>query len=754
MAVDRSKLLDAAFLAALESTPLPCGSAPALDAPLAPTSSLTGRMLLELFESQVVARHLDLEARELKRRNEGFYTIGSSGHEGNVVLGRLVRETDPAFLHYRSGALMVERARQRPGATPIFDVLLSLVASSDDPVSGGRHKVFGSPTQWVPPQTSTIASHLPKSLGCAFGIERARALGLPLPIPVDSIVLCNFGDAGSNHNVAQGSFNTAAWCAHQHLPLPLLFVCEDNGIGISVRTPQGWIAKRMSAHPGIHYVAGDGLDLQSAFDAAQEAVEHCRTRRRPVFLHLRTVRLLGHAGSDVESEYRTRADIEATEAVDPLVASARMILALGLDTPAGLREQYESVRRRVAAAAREAASRPKLMSAAEVIAPLAPLDSAAIAAEAARVAEPAMRLAQLPAGEVLPELSDRPRHLAVQLNRVLHEVLLKDPATLLFGEDVARKGGVYHVTSGLAETFGDGRVFNTLLDETSILGLAVGAAHLGFVTMPEIQYLAYLHNAEDQLRGEACSLQFFSKGAFRNPMVVRIAALGYQKGFGGHFHNDSSTAVVRDIPGLVVALPCRGDDAVLMLRTAHAAARVNGAVVAFLEPIALYMTKDLYADGDGLWLTSYPAPGESAAIGSARVHADGEGADICVITYGNGVWLSLRAARRLRKERGCSVRVLDLRWLRPLDRATIVAEARRAGRVLIVDEGRRSGGVHESVAAVLLEELQENMPRVFTVCAEDTYTPLGPAANTVLPSEDGIFTAALRLVSAARGGVA
>ncbi len=749
MAVDRSRLLDAAFLAALDSAPT-AASAASLDAAVH-GSACNGRTLLELYESQVMARHLDLEARELKRRNEGFYTIGSSGHEGNAVLGRLLRATDPAFLHYRSGALMLERARQQPGATPLFDVLLSLVASSDDPASGGRHKVFGSPTQWVPPQTSTIASHLPKALGCAFGIERARALGVALPIPQDSIVLCSFGDASCNHNVAQGAFNTAAWCAHQHLPLPLLFLCEDNGIGISVRTPQGWVEKRMRAHPGLHYVAGDGLDLLSAFAAASEAVAYCRERRRPVFLHLRTVRLLGHAGSDVESEYRERSEIEAAEALDPLVASARLLLQHGLDTAAGLREQYESIRRRVAAASREAARRPKLTSAARVVAPLAPLDVVAIAAEAGRVAAPAARKECLHAGEELPELSLRPRHLAVQINRVLQETLAKDPATFLCGEDVARKGGVYHVTTGLAETFGDGRVFNTLLDETSILGLAIGAAHLGFVPLPEIQYLAYLHNAEDQLRSEACSLQFFSNGAYRNPMVVRIAALGYQKGFGGHFHNDSSTAVLRDIPGLVVALPCRGDDAVRMFRTAHAAARVSGAVVAFLEPIALYMTKDLHADGDGLWLTTYPAPGESVPIGAARVHAEGEGADLCIITYGNGVWMSLRAAHKLL---GSSVRVVDLRWLRPLDRACIVAEAQRAGRVLIVDEGRRSGGVHEAVAAVILEELQECMPRVATVCGEDTYIPLGPAAGTVLPSEDSILAAAQRLLAVPRGGKA
>ena len=116
----------------------------------------------------------------------------------------------------------------------------------------------------------------------------------------------------------------------------------------------------------------------------------------------------------------------------------------------------------------------------------------------------------------------------------------------MFGEDVARKGGVYGVTRGLQKRAGRQRVFDSLLDEQSILGLALGAGVSGLVPIPEIQYLAYLHNAEDQLRGEAASLRFFSNGQYTNPLVVRIAGYGYQKGFGGHFHNDNGVAGLGD----------------------------------------------------------------------------------------------------------------------------------------------------------------------------------------------------------------
>ena len=169
----------------------------------------------------------------------------------------------------------------------------------------------------------------------------------------------------------------------------------------------------------------------------------------------------------------------------------------------------------------------------------------------------------------------------------------RHPELLVFGEDVAVKGGVYGVTRGLRGRFGVHRVFDTLLDEQTILGVALGSALAGFVPVPEIQYLAYLHNAEDQLRGEAASLRFFSDGQYRNGMVVRIAGLAYQRGFGGHFHNDNSVAVLRDIPGLVLAVPSHPADAPGILRTCVELARQDGRVCVFLEPIALYHARDL-----------------------------------------------------------------------------------------------------------------------------------------------------------------
>ncbi len=740
---DRAAIVDDNFRRFIEGWSGSTGSPSDPDGPVREHAPLSRSAFLELFESQILSRHLDLYSRVLRSRDQGYYTIGSAGHEGNAVVGRLTRATDPAFLHYRSGALMAERSRHTRGADFVMDTLLAQVASSEDPVSGGRHKVWGSAPMWVLPQTSTIASHLPKAVGMAIGIRRAEKLGAKPPIPLDSLVVCSFGDATVNHSTALGAFSAAARAVYQQVAAPILFVCEDNGIGISVRTPEGWVEDAFARRPGLRYFSADGLDLVEADRVARDAIRVCRTQRRPVFLHLRVVRLLGHAGSDVELEYRSLPEVEATEARDPLLASARIAIESGVLTPEATLELYDRLRLRVERAAEIAVERPQLQTAKEVVSVLAPHHADEVDREARRPPDSAARLKLWGSEQRFPERR-APRHLAAQINSGLHDLMVKYPESLIFGEDVAQKGGVYNVTLNLLKNFGLARVFNTVLDEQMILGLAQGLGYLGLLPMPEIQYLAYFHNACDQIRGEACSTQFFSRGQFRNPMVLRIASLGYQKGFGGHFHNDNSIAALRDIPGLAIACPSRGDDAVGMLRTAAAMARVNGRVVAFLEPIALYMTKDLYEPKDGEWTFAYPEPDQAVPAGEGRVYAE-DADDLLIVTYGNGVRLSLRAAREFERETGLRVRIVDMRWLNPLPIEWIATHAADCGKVLVVDEGRRSGGVAEAVVAGLVDHAPAGI-KLGRVTGEDSYIPLGPAANLVLPSEESIVDGCRRVL--------
>jgi 2-oxoisovalerate dehydrogenase E1 component len=705
---------------------------------------LAEELMLGLFDSQLGSRHLDLAARWLQGMGEGFYTIGSSGHEGNAAVAAALRPTDPALLHYRSGGFYLERARQVPGVDGLRDVLLGLVASTDDPISGGRHKVFGRHELSVIPQTSTIASHLPRALGVAFALPRAAKLGVPAQWPADSVVVCSFGDASANHSTATGAVNAAIQAGARGLPVPLLFVCEDNGIGISVPTPQGWIAKAYGQRPGLAYFAGDGCDLVSAVTTAQAAAAYVRRHRRPAFLHLSTVRLMGHAGSDLEAAYRTPAQITAEAGRDPVLRTALMLVTAGILSPREALARYEAKRERVRELAQEAIQRPRLKSAEQVVSALAPRSPDAVRQRAVTPAPPELRSQVF--GTALPETGPA-LTLAQSINRALLDVMAADPGAVLFGEDVAVKGGVYGVTRGIAKQLGAARTFDTILDEQTVLGLALGAGLSGLLPIPEIQYLAYLHNAADQLRGEAASLQFFSSGQYRNPMVVRIAGYAYQKGFGGHFHNDNAVAALRDIPGIVIASPSRPEDAPAMLRTCAAAARVDGAVCVYLEPIALYHTKDLHDEGDGGWTAPYAGPENWAEahvpLGRARTHGDGN--DLTIVTFGNGLFMSLRVAERLRRM-GIGIRVVDLRWLAPLPVEDIRREAAATGNVLVVDETRRTGGVSEAVVTALVDAGFDG--RIRRVASEDSFIPLGDAALHVLVSEEDIHRAAMELVHA------
>jgi 2-oxoisovalerate dehydrogenase E1 component len=741
---NRAEIVDRNFIAAVRA--MDAGGhkrSVAGDAPVRAGAAISAAQFREIFEAQMMSRHMDLVAREMRARNEGFYTIGSSGHEANAVVGFLTRITDPAFLHYRSGGFMMARTSKVAGCDPLYDTALSLAASSEDPISGGRHKVWGSRAAWVLPQTSTIASQLSKAVGTAVALEQAKRLRLTPPVPGDSIVVCSFGDASANHSAALGAFNAAQWTTYQNLPVPILFVCEDNGIGISVRTPKGWIETNFGSRPSLHYVKANGSDLVDTFECAEEAIRYCRLQRAPVFLHIELPRLLAHAGTDVETEYRPVHEVEGEEARDPLLGSAALAIEHGVMTSTEVLERYEAIRAAARAAAARAAERPKLTKLADVVRPLAPLSNERVQAEATRVADKQARIRAFGGEAQLPERAP-PRHLSLQINRALFDLMAKYPEMTLFGEDVAQKGGVYTVTSGLATVFRGNRVFNTLLDETTILGLAQGAGYMGLLPFPEIQYLAYFHNACDQIRGEAASLQFFSNEQFANPMVMRIASLGYQKGFGGHFHNDNSFTALRDIPGLVIACPSRGDDAAMMLRTCAALAKVDGRIAAFLEPIALYMTKDLYEAKDNQWLTEYPPPDRAIPLGEARIHAE-DARDLLIVTFGNGVPMSLRVARALEQRTGKRTCVLDLRWLKPLNAELIARHAREIGKVLVVDEGRRTGGISEEIFTAIEEFAGPGIVKRRVVGA-DSYIPLGAAANLVLVSESEIFEAALTLV--------
>ena len=721
--MDRAEIVHENFLARVASGDLPQGAAP--DGTLSATEAVM------LYRAQCLSRALDRTSRAMQKAGQGFYTIGSSGHEGMAAVAHSLRPEDIAFLHYRDAAFQIARANQVPGQSITWDMLLSFACSSEDPISGGRHKVLGSRALMIPPQTSTIASHLPKAVGAAYGLGLARRRPPEhRMLPQDGIAMASFGDASINHSTAQGAINTTGWAAVQSVPLPLLLVCEDNGIGISTQTPKGWIAASMQHRPGIRYFHANALDVYETARVTAEATHFVRSQRKPAFLHLTMVRLYGHAGADLPTTYLPKAQVEAEEANDPLLHTVRLLEKTGALERGDALSIYHETNARVARVAEEAASRPRLRTAADVMATIIPPKRVC-----APTNGPGDEAREAAFGSDIKQM-DQPQPMSRLINWALTDLMLAHGEIVVMGEDVGRKGGVYGVTQRLHQRFGMDRVIDTLLDEQSILGLAIGMAHNGFIPMPEIQFLAYLHNAEDQLRGEAATLPFFSRGQFTNPMVLRIAGLGYQKGFGGHFHNDNSLAVLRDIPGLIVACPSNGPDAAMMLRESVRLAREEQRVVVFVEPIALYPMRDLHAPGDNGWLGTYPAPDERIPLDSVGVF--GQGKDLAIVTYGNGYHLS-RQAQEVLKQEDIDARVIDMRWIAPVPERALLDATRGCGSVLIVDECRRTGGQAEGLMALFVERAELPVSRL---TAEDSFIATGPAYAATMPSRDGIVAAA------------
>ena len=232
-------------------------------------------------------------------------------------------------------------------------------------------------------------------------------------------------------------------------------------------------------------------------------------------------------------------------------------------------------------------------------------------------------------------------------------------------------------------------------------------------------------------------MPFFSNGQFSNPVVLRIAGLGYQKGFGGHFHNDNSLAVLRDFPGIILAVPSTGPDAAMMLRECVRLAREEQRVVVFVEPIALYGMRDLLADKDSGWMGVYPAPDRRIAWGEVGVAGAGP---VAVVTYGNGHYLAHQAKALLPD---MDLRVIDLCWLAPLPFAALARALDGVTHVLFVDECRRSGNVSE---ALMTWGAEVGLPHMARLTAEDSFIATGPAYAATLPSTQGIVTALRALV--------
>jgi len=576
-------------------------------------------------------------------------------------------------------------------------------------------------TRNIVSQSSPTGSQCLPAVGCAeAGRYIARRPGLAgCSAYGDEITYVSLGEGATSEGEFWESLNTAC-----RLHLPTLFVVADNGYAISVRAADqspAPVAELVRGFRGLAVTAMNGWDYASCRTEGARAIARVRPGEGPGLIHAQVTRPYSHSSADSQTKYRDAGELADERAHDPIDTMEGELLGAGVlskDDAAALRAEARDL---AAAAAEEALGAPR--------------------PDPTTVTDHVVALPSLPEPEPdpAPEAgSEEPVVMAEAIRLTLHELLAADERIRVFGEDVADaddevldqvegKGGVFGVTRGLQRRFGSARCYNTPLAESNIIGRGIGQALRGLRPCAEIQFFDYIWPAMQQLHSEAATIRWRSNATFTCPLVVRVAIGGYLTG-GALWHSQSGESIFAHIPGLLIAFPSRGRDAVGLLRSAFAAQDP----VLFLEHKHLYRQR--YA-ADPIPRTGWMVPFGRGAV--AR-----PGRDLTIVTWGATVQKSLVAAEQLATE-GCSVEVVDLRTISPWDRDMVCESVQRTSRLVVVHEDTLTAGFGAEVSAWVAEHCFWALDApVARVTATDTFVGYEPSLeHAILPQVEDIVTA-------------
>jgi 2-oxoisovalerate dehydrogenase E1 component len=671
---------------------------------------LTADDLLGMYRTILLSRTLDKRIWALNRMGKAPFVVSSQGHEGaQVGSAWAVRKGHDVFLpYYRDLGVMLTL-----GMTP-YEVLLAVLAKPDDPNSGARQM----PNHWSAPDlgvisgSSPIATHLPHAAGIAYAFQLRGE---------DRVAVCWFGEGATS----KGDFHEALNFAGIHR-LPVVFICENNGYAISVPLAKESavenVAERAHAY-GFGGVIVDGNDVLDVYAAVHLALRRAREGEGPTLVECKTYRYLAHTSDDDDRTYRSPQEVELWRKKDPLQRLKQYLIEQRLLTEAREDELEAAVQ--------------------------AEVEEALARADAARQAEPheaftrvyarpLHRIPRVPEGMGDPVVARPPapapaggteRNVVEAIRQTLHDLMAADERVMVLGEDVGPRGGVFRATEGLHAAFGDKRVLDTPLAESSIVGVAIGLALAGMRPIAEIQFADFIHSAFDQIVSEAAKMHYRSNGAWSVPLVIRTPWGGGVHG--ALYHSQAIEAFFAHVAGLKVVAPSTPADAAGLLREAVD----DPDPVLFLEHKKTYrLIRGLVPD-DPAW---------RVPIGVADVARAGD--DLTIVTYGLHRHLALEAAEALAARDGASVEVVDLRTISPLDRDAILRSAAKTGRVLVVHEDNVSFGVGAEVAALVAEEAFWDLDAPVRRLA----MPDVPAMPFAPPLEQAVSIGADQIAAAAR----
>jgi len=614
-------------------------------------TDLDEKTLLEWFYWMLLGRQIDYRCQVLNRQGRAPFIISCAGHEAAQigVAWPLKPKYDWISPYYRDVVLCF-----RMGLTPL-DLMLSVLAKPDDPASGGKQ----TPGHFSDSSLNIISGGSPLATQMVHGAGVAYALKMD---GTDKVVMTSYGEGAGSEGDAHETFNFSAI-----YKLPVIFVCQNNGFAISVPFDKEYAieyAAQRAAGYGFPGVTLDGRDPVTCYHVAKQAVARARAGGGPTLIECLVDRLGAHSSEDDQRRYRSQEELDQLAANDGLERFKKNLTEAGILDKGTLAEYEERVKDEVTKATRQGLDSPD--------------------------AKPQDALTNVYATGAPSAIEPDPRGQTEDMNLVqavrdaLTREMERDERVMVLGEDVGPKGGVFLVTDGLYARFGEARVIDTPIAESSIAGVALGLALAGKRPVAEMQFTDFAHMAFNQITNEIAKFRYRSDGDWGVPMVVRAPMGGHSHG--ALYHSQSIEARFAT-PGLKIVIPSSPYEAKGLL----IAAMRDPDPVLFFEHKRLYrMFKEPVPKGD------YLIP-----LQKARIVRDGE--DISVFCYGLMVHYALDAAKNLERE-GWSVEVVDLRTVYPLDKDAILASARKTGKCLVVYEDNYSVSVGSEVAAIIADE--------------------------------------------------
>lgn len=664
-------------------------------------------LLLKWYHLLFLGRSLDERAPNYLKQAIGWsYHAPAAGHDGiQLAIGQMFRKNkDHLFPYYRDLQTCVAAGMTAE------EIIYNGISRDADVAGGGRHMSnhFAKPEWNIHNVSSCTGNHTLHASGVGRAIKTYGEK--------DAVVISSQGESSVSEGYVYEAINGAS-----NEELPVVFVFQDNGYGISVpkedQTANRKVAKNFEGFKNLHILYCNGKDVFDSMNTMEEAVAWAKREQKPVLVHANCVRIGSHSNSDRHELYRDENELRYVREYDPLAKYRRLLLRYNRATEEELKEIEEKVKAEVKAAHKKGitAPQPTPESIYDFVIP-----------------EP-YAADKYPDG--LHNSEGEAKKFIEALNETLKAEFRHNPDTFIWGQDIANKdkGGIFNVTKGMQQEFGKKRVFNAPIAEDYIMGTANGMSRYNKdirIVVEGAEFADYFWPAMEQFV-ETTHEYWRTKGQFSPNITVRLASGGYIGG--GLYHSQTIEGALATFPGVRVVYPSFADDAAGLLRTSM---RSEGMTL-FLEPKALYNAPK----------AATPVPDDfEVPFGKARIRR--EGRDLTIITYGNTTHFCLEAAEKLAKEGIADVEVLDLRSLSPLDTDAIIASVKKTSRAMIVHEDKVFAGFGGEVAAtiseVAFEYLDAPIKRVGSA-----FTPVGfnrILEAAVLPNTDKILQAAKEML--------